>query len=227
MGKLLLLLSLFLLAANVLFPTSSFAEVIDNPKEQIESGVAPEDIICREDLVLVIRTSGDDDPVCVTEKTADKLVERGFGTLEFSNNDSNDIIPTEPDDKKNTSNVGGAPSSYFVSDLTISHPPKLGEEAQLTLQIVPRYPEDMSDYRGEIILPEGFELVDGVLDKTEDLEVDGTFEMVATIKAVKTGNWTINGGGEGGAISSLYVAVSEDDAYLSDTQFHHLQENLQ
>lgn len=213
MIKLLLFSSLFLLAGFFLVPAVSFGD-LDSPNGQRESGVAPEDIICREDLVLVIRTSGD--PVCVTEKSGDKLVERGFGTLGIDSNISNTITPTESNNKKGGSFMSG---TGFVSDLTISHPPKIGEEAQLTLQITHMDSREVTDYRGVIDLPEGFELVEGVLDKTEDLKAAGTFEIITTIKAVKTGNWTIHAGGEGGAISSLYVAVSEDDAYLNDGHF--------
>jgi len=52
----------------------SFAEEyqsVASPKHQLESGVASEDIICKENRFLVIRSNGQ--PACVTEKTADKM----------------------------------------------------------------------------------------------------------------------------------------------------------
>ncbi len=42
-----------------------------SPRKQIELGVLPEDIQCRENRVLVIRDNGN--PVCVQESTADKM----------------------------------------------------------------------------------------------------------------------------------------------------------
>jgi len=42
-----------------------------SPRKQVESGVAHEDVQCREDRVLVLRTNGS--PACVTEKTAERM----------------------------------------------------------------------------------------------------------------------------------------------------------
>jgi len=44
------------------FTSVSFSEYA-SPRIQLESGVLPEDIICREDRVLVIRANGS--PVCI------------------------------------------------------------------------------------------------------------------------------------------------------------------
>ena len=41
-----------------------------SPRKQLASGVAPEDVQCKEDRVLVLRTNGS--PACVTEKTAER-----------------------------------------------------------------------------------------------------------------------------------------------------------
>jgi len=52
----------------------SFAEefeFIASPRHQLESGIASENIQCREDRVLVLRIN--DNPACVFEKTADKM----------------------------------------------------------------------------------------------------------------------------------------------------------
>ena len=48
----------------------SYAEYI-SPKKQIESGVFPEDVICREDRVLAVRDNGNS--ACITENTAERL----------------------------------------------------------------------------------------------------------------------------------------------------------
>ena len=44
---------------------------IPSPKKQRDAGMASEDILCRNELILAIRDN--DDPVCVTEKTADRM----------------------------------------------------------------------------------------------------------------------------------------------------------
>ncbi len=48
---------------------SSYSDYI-SPKKQIESGVLPEDVVCKVNRVLVIRDNGS--PACVSEKTAEK-----------------------------------------------------------------------------------------------------------------------------------------------------------
>ena len=98
---------------------SSYSENdIQSPKKQIESGVLPEDIRCKENRVLVMRTS--DIPACVTEKTALRL---GW---EIINNFKQEPEPSEtkPDTKKISSenNIGmieeKIPWLYGVEDLS-------------------------------------------------------------------------------------------------------------
>jgi len=45
-------------------------------KQQLESGVAPEDIICKEGLQLIFKQ--DSSPACVKSQTAEKLIQRGW-----------------------------------------------------------------------------------------------------------------------------------------------------
>ncbi len=45
-------------------------QMILSPKKQLDFGVAPDEIVCRDDRILVLRTNGF--TVCVTEKTAEK-----------------------------------------------------------------------------------------------------------------------------------------------------------
>ena len=52
------------------------SELIASPRHQLESGIAPENIQCREDRVLVLRTNGN--PSCVKPQTAEKLIQRGW-----------------------------------------------------------------------------------------------------------------------------------------------------
>lgn len=49
------------------------------PRQQIADGVSPENIICKNGLELIFK-SRDNSPACVKPETADKLVQRGWGT---------------------------------------------------------------------------------------------------------------------------------------------------
>jgi endonuclease YncB( thermonuclease family) len=52
----------------------------EKPLIQIMHGIVPEAVKCNEELVLVLKYS-DESPACVKSSTADKLVERGWGTV--------------------------------------------------------------------------------------------------------------------------------------------------
>ena len=52
-----------------------FAKAIDSPRKQLESGVAPKDIICKSGLELV--TVSTDVPLCLKPSTISKLEQRG------------------------------------------------------------------------------------------------------------------------------------------------------
>ena len=87
-----MILSVFvvLLAGTVSF---SYADYI-SPKKQLDSGVLPEDVICRDDRVLVERTNGN--VVCVYVNAAErlgwKIIENG---VTFAPETSNEIIIIE------------------------------------------------------------------------------------------------------------------------------------
>lgn len=57
-------------------------DVILPPLKQLKLGVLPDDVVCRENLVLIKRIMSDT-PACVKIDTAQKLVERGWGTMEI------------------------------------------------------------------------------------------------------------------------------------------------
>ena len=59
-------LSLILLSG---ITVTSYSDYL-SPKKQIESGVLPEDVVCKVNKILVIRDNGS--PACVSEKTAEK-----------------------------------------------------------------------------------------------------------------------------------------------------------
>jgi serpin B len=75
-----IVLKFYLILASILVFASIFgvlessaqeSELIASPKYQLESGIAPENIQCREDRVLVLRPNGN--PACVKETTPEKL----------------------------------------------------------------------------------------------------------------------------------------------------------
>jgi|APSaa5957512535_1039671.scaffolds.fasta_scaffold10075_4 hypothetical protein len=115
----------------------------------------------------------------------------------------------------------------YSTTLTMSHIPKLGEIAHVTLQVsnydVPH------GYRGDyerhdswsiIALPEGFELVSGELRKKSYWKMGEQIEHKITVKAIKVGNWEIRGGVEYNRGSDeLHLVVREDDAYLHEERF--------
>ena len=67
-------------------------------KQQLESGVAPEDIMCKDNLVLVVRTNGK--LACVTEKTIERT---GWElvNINFNINDKLEEFPVESPDESN------------------------------------------------------------------------------------------------------------------------------
>ncbi|MGD2251179.1 MAG: hypothetical protein PVF58_22500, partial [Candidatus Methanofastidiosia archaeon] len=76
----------------------------------------------------------------------------------------------------------------------------------------------------EVELPEGFELVDGTLTWEGHLDANQIKTHIVTVKAVKTGRWTIRvWGGPSGSpkfeLKNLYVTVTETSARVSTKPF--------
>ncbi|PXF55029.1 MAG: hypothetical protein C4B59_17635, partial [Candidatus Methanogaster sp.] len=116
-------------------------------------------------------------------------------------------------------------------NLSISNAPALNQTARITYSIIPD--RDMEILHVQVTIPDdGFELMD--IDDTwphtrynwtprdantttwypTNLSKDTMYQFNATIKAVKTGNWTIVArGGE------IYLSVSKDSAYIRDEPF--------
>lgn len=114
----------------------------------------------------------------------------------------------------------------YPTTLTMSHIPKLGEIAHVTLQVsnydAPHGYRDgeRHDSWSRITLPEGFELVSGELRKKSYWKIGEQLEHKITVKATKVGNWKIHGGVEYNIGSDeLYLVVREDDAYLHEERF--------
>ena len=114
----------------------------------------------------------------------------------------------------------GMPSTPNPTSLTISNPPKLGEVAHVTLtatnanDIIQRH-----DGFTRINLPEGFELVSGYMSKTHFWKHGEQIEHMITVKAIKTGNWTIYASSGYGSGADLYVSVSKDLSYVQKERF--------
>ena len=119
-------------------------------------------------------------------------------------------------------------------NLSISNAPALNQTARITYSIIPD--RDIEILSVQVWIPDdGFELID--IDDTwphtrynwtyrdtndarwfpTNLSKGKMYQFSATIKAVKTGNWTIlSRGGE------IYLSVSEDSAYISDEPFPYI-----
>ena len=59
---------------------NSVIETISSPKQQLKNNIAPTDISCKIDLVLIFKAT-DNSPACVKPSTAQKLLERGWTIL--------------------------------------------------------------------------------------------------------------------------------------------------
>ena len=57
--------------------TEQVSSLSNSPKHQIANGVLPKDVICKEHLELIFKST-DGTPVCVKPETAKKLIERGW-----------------------------------------------------------------------------------------------------------------------------------------------------
>lgn len=54
-----------------------------SPKQQLDEGISPENVLCNENLVLIFKPS-DGSPTCVKESTMKKLISRGWTQTQFS-----------------------------------------------------------------------------------------------------------------------------------------------
>lgn len=77
----------------------SFADY-NSPKAQLEAGIAVDDIQCRDDRILVLRTNGS--PACVTENAAEKIGWEILSTeFDIVSNETDNKILEEPLDTQN------------------------------------------------------------------------------------------------------------------------------
>ena len=59
---------------------SMMDETMLRPRQQMESGIEPQDVVCKEGLLLILRTS-DGSAACVTESSSTRLIDMGWGSL--------------------------------------------------------------------------------------------------------------------------------------------------
>jgi len=117
-------------------------------------------------------------------------------------------------------------------NLSISNAPALNQTARVTYSIVPD--RDIEVLLTYLSIPDGFELMDvegtgprtwgntTYLDTIDakwfptNLSKDKTYQFSAIIKAVKTGNWTIQAYR---CKKDIYISISEDSACIRDEPF--------
>jgi hypothetical protein len=114
------------------------------------------------------------------------------------------------------------PRSPMNVNLSLSNAPPLNQTAKLTCAVSSI--EDAPNTTAEIVLPEGFELINGDIIWNGNIPRDGEIEFNVTIKSIKNGNWTIEASAkcmishdswfENG--DRIYIFVSEDKASISD-----------
>ncbi len=79
------------------FQNSSDIEKIPPPKQQLKNNVAPADILCKTDLVLIFKAT-DYSPACVKLSTAQKLLVRGWTVLGHQISETGSVTGNNPRD---------------------------------------------------------------------------------------------------------------------------------
>jgi hypothetical protein len=126
-------------------------------------------------------------------------------------------------------NVSGSPSGDVNIHLSFTDPPILNRPVQLTatFSLVEDYLQpNATNVFARIILPEGFEKTSGDLEWRGDFIRGKEYNLIAVVKAVKTGNWEVAAqadfspreGSYPGGIKILYVSVSEQNATISEAR---------
>jgi hypothetical protein len=123
----------------------------------------------------------------------------------------------------------GSSSKIIQVEFRSSGSPDLNKPIELTAKftLFKGYPSDAHNVSAKIILPAGFEKVDGDLEWQGDI-IQGTPKtMQAIVKAIKTGDWEIiaqaffdpSPNQHLGDSTRLYASVSESGGQISDRPF--------
>ena len=152
-------------------PTSvSFASVIGSPNFQLESGIAPEDIVCNDNLVLVIRTNGD--VACVKVSTSERfgweIIEKYSPSIMDVELDpilysgvpiSANMIKSGDPQKVSDSDLAVEPTMTIgTNDLIVSNLPRVGDIINATFVVT----YDSSSYPPTLTFPIDFRVWDGL-----------------------------------------------------------------
>ncbi len=112
---------IFFLTLSFILPVNA---EIESPRQQMNKGVSPENILCREGLELVLRTNGN--PACVKPETAEKMEKIGmlFSPIKFT--DLNNIGKSFQATDKEIATVPASTMSivnFYITDhdLNIAH----------------------------------------------------------------------------------------------------------
>ncbi len=175
-----------------------------SPKKQLESGVLSEDVMCRENRILVIRDNGD--PACVSEKTAekkgwrilvadgptDKMIAHDSDESKLSTAQNDVIVTTQKDvttqntqgDQRHTT-ASNTPSSdlEMLYDFEISRLPKLGETAILAINMTYPFPHAIEGLKFGFEIYDQLEFVDVEPTKTKILAYDSgmRYQYIETV----------------------------------------------
>ena len=105
------------LALTVLFSIlgmhESFAEYVPSSRQQLKDGVAPEDIQCKENRVLVLRTNGN--IACMSEKGVEKM---GWEIIETTPSIQKEDSVSYPSDNSNDVKSILSPKEQTENDFT-------------------------------------------------------------------------------------------------------------
>lgn len=115
------------------------------------------------------------------------------------------------------------PSVPIDVELSLPKVPKLGQSSQLVCTVSSAFDAPMTNI--QIMLPEGLALVKGDFSWLGDIPANGMIKVKSVIKAIDVGNWTIEAtagysvtkDSYYGDVDRLYISVSEDSAYVSET----------
>ncbi len=121
-NRVLLGIVLFLVLSLALFLVNPVNADTESPKKQNKRGIAAEDITCKTDLILVIRTNGF--AACVKPATADKLEKLGLAKKEFTKSEKEIQTTT-----RNSEGIQVVPASsgsvvnFYITDndLNVAH----------------------------------------------------------------------------------------------------------
>ncbi len=223
----------------------SFGSFTGSPNFQLESGIAPDNIQCKSNYVLLLRDSAS--PICVTEETSDKLLLRDTDVQYIKHDQVIDVQSLTPvllySSKLNDDSTGGssAPEVTILYDqeVTLSKIPKLGETATLsiTLTLKPEFSQLSGNSPTEkITLENGFSFVNtdvssltlspttNRMSYSESLPVVMNIPTVfqAEITPTQVGNWTVYvDGGNYKQRHSFYFIVTEDETILGEKPTKH------